>query len=764
MSSAVITAALTGPIATKADNPSLPTTPEEIAAAAVAAHDGGAAVVHVHIRDQDGRPTADLEIARRTIGLIEQACPALIQLSTGVGLTVPFEARERLVEARPRMATLNVCSMTFGAGEFRNPPDGVRRLAERMGELAIKPELEVYDTGHLEVALMLHSEGLLAEPLQFSFVLGVRGGAAATAANLLAMIDRLPEGAIWQVIAIGRANLELTAIGLALGGNARTGMEDTLTLRRGVPVRSNAELVGRLVAVARALEREPAGVEETERLLSLPGRADLSHDLFVAAGHIFCPDGSLLRADVQITDGMIVAVGAGLDPAPGAKTLDASSMLIAPGLINAHMHSGENFNPGLYENLPLDLWFVRSHQITRDEPPSREAIYVRTLLGAMLMLRSGTTTAVDFLYEAPQITLETLEPVVAAYRDAGLRATILLGVADLPYLSSLPLTNAGAASALEAPAPTREEIMALARAAVDRFHEPGGLIGIGLGPSAPQRCSPELMQETMELARDRELVWQTHVQETRTQVLTARSRHGRSFVEALAEQGLLGQAATLVHTVWLTDHDIELMRASGTRAVHCLLSNLRLGDGVARLPALLRAGVRVALGTDGRGCMETLDMLELARMTALVHKVRGRDFRRWPTALDALRMATSDASPCAGHGERLGRIEPGARGDLILIPRDVPAFTPLHQPARQLVYGASAGDVHTVVVDGRVVVRDGSVLGIDRDWLMSRVEPYSAEALAGERGADADTLERLAGEAYAWADQAQLELDAYLNS
>jgi 3-keto-5-aminohexanoate cleavage enzyme len=275
MSNAVITAALTGPIATKADNENLPTTPEEIAAAAAEAHAAGAAVVHVHVRDEQGRPTADLELARRTVGLIEDACPALVQLSTGVGLGVPFEARARLVEAQPRMATLNVCSMTFGADEFRNPPAGVRRLAERMRELNVKPELEVYDTGHLEVALALHADGLLVEPLQFSFVFGVRGGAAATTENLLAMVRRLPEGAIWQVIAIGRANLELTAIGLALGGNARTGMEDTLMLRRGVPANSNAELVTRLVGVARALERELATVEETEQRLRLPDQTTI---------------------------------------------------------------------------------------------------------------------------------------------------------------------------------------------------------------------------------------------------------------------------------------------------------------------------------------------------------------------------------------------------------------------------------------------------------------------------------------------------------
>ena len=274
MSSAVFTCALTGPIATKADNPNLPTTPEEIAEAARAAHEAGAAVVHVHLRDERGRPTADLEIAKRTVALIEEATPALVQLSTGVGLDVPFEERELLVQARPRMASLNPCSMSFANGEFRNPPEGVRRLAARMQELGVKPELEIYDTGHLDVALALWEEGLVLEPLQFSIVMGIRGGMPATPTALVQLVDRLPPGAVWQAIAIGRWNLPMTAIGLAMGGNARTGMEDTIMLRRGVPVASNAGLVERLVSVARSLEREPATVAEVEERLVLPQREE----------------------------------------------------------------------------------------------------------------------------------------------------------------------------------------------------------------------------------------------------------------------------------------------------------------------------------------------------------------------------------------------------------------------------------------------------------------------------------------------------------
>src|ERR1700761_2680683 len=156
-----LTAALTGPIATKADNPALPTTPEEIAISGAEAAAAGAAVLHVHLRDDDGRPTANLETAHRVVAAIRERTDALIQLSTGVGLGVDFAERARLVEARPAMATLNVCSMSFGEGEFQNPHSGVRALAARMRELDVKPEVEIYDTGHLAAALRLVDEDLL---------------------------------------------------------------------------------------------------------------------------------------------------------------------------------------------------------------------------------------------------------------------------------------------------------------------------------------------------------------------------------------------------------------------------------------------------------------------------------------------------------------------------------------------------------------------------------------------------------------------------
>jgi len=159
--------------------------------------------------------------------------------------------------------------MTFANGEFRNPPRDVRRLAARMQELGVKAELEIYDMGHIPVCLSLFEEGLLVEPLQFSIVMGVRGGMAATIDNLTHAVRMLPPDTIWQVIAIGRANLDLTAVAVAMGGNARTGMEDTLYLRKGELASSNRDLITRLANVCTALDRPIASVAETETLLRL---------------------------------------------------------------------------------------------------------------------------------------------------------------------------------------------------------------------------------------------------------------------------------------------------------------------------------------------------------------------------------------------------------------------------------------------------------------------------------------------------------------
>jgi uncharacterized protein (DUF849 family) len=262
----IITASLTGPAATSKQSPAMPRTPEEIAQSARGACEAGAAVIHIHLRENDDF-TADLGVARRTVDLVREACPGIVQLSTGGRMA--YEDRARIVEAKPAMASLSPATMTIGDHEFRNPPREMYRLAERMLELGVKAEVELYDTGHLGLAMDLLDRELLTEPLQVSFVMGVKGGMPADPRLLAYMVNELPPGASWQVVAIGRANLPLTSIGLAMGGNARTGLEDTLYIRPKELATSNAQLVRALVDVARSQHLRPAGVDEVIERLKL---------------------------------------------------------------------------------------------------------------------------------------------------------------------------------------------------------------------------------------------------------------------------------------------------------------------------------------------------------------------------------------------------------------------------------------------------------------------------------------------------------------
>ena len=269
MNPVTITVGPTGAQTTREMTPYLPITPETIAAEVTSGYAAGASVVSIHFRDADGRPTADLDIARRTVDLIHEGSPILVQVSSGVSTDATLEERLALMELRPRMATLSPCSMTFGSGEFRNPPEFVRRLAGRMGELGIKPELEIYDTGHVAAALRLQEEGLLEGPLQFGIVMGVPGGMAASVDNLVHTVRLLPPDAVWQVIAVGRHNFELAAAAIAMGGNVRTGLEDNIYLSKGELAPGNGPLVARMTEIASAIGRPVATVEETRARLGV---------------------------------------------------------------------------------------------------------------------------------------------------------------------------------------------------------------------------------------------------------------------------------------------------------------------------------------------------------------------------------------------------------------------------------------------------------------------------------------------------------------
>jgi len=257
----VITVAPTGPLTTREQHPGLPLTPAEIGAAVAEAAEAGAAVAHIHARDPEGLPTADPAVYAEIVREIRSRCSIVVQASTGVGLDVTPEERVEIVASDGvdvAMATLNPASMTFGTGTFSNPPWFVERLAELMRERGIQPELEVYDFGHVGLCLDLVRHGLVSEPLQFSFVMGVRGGMPGDPALLPQLMAMLPEGTIWQAIGIGRAQLPLSFAALALGGNLRVGFEDNVYFRKGELAESNAQFVRRAVELVHTAGREVA--------------------------------------------------------------------------------------------------------------------------------------------------------------------------------------------------------------------------------------------------------------------------------------------------------------------------------------------------------------------------------------------------------------------------------------------------------------------------------------------------------------------------
>ena len=268
----IITVAPTGPLTTREQHPGVPLTPEEIGIAVAEAAEAGAAIAHVHARDEAGLPTADPAVYAAIAREIRSRCDIVVQASTGVGLTVPWEERLAIVESGEvdvTMATLNPASMTFANGTFSNPPEFVERLAEAMHERDLHPELEVYDFGHVALCLDLVDRGLIREPLQFSFVMGVRGGMPGDPALLPQLRAMLPERAIWQAIGIGRAQLPLSLAALALGGNIRVGFEDNVYFERGQLADSNAQFVERAVALARVAGREVATPDQVRERLGV---------------------------------------------------------------------------------------------------------------------------------------------------------------------------------------------------------------------------------------------------------------------------------------------------------------------------------------------------------------------------------------------------------------------------------------------------------------------------------------------------------------
>jgi uncharacterized protein (DUF849 family) len=280
MAPVVITAALTGVLATRDQCPAIPYTPAEIAEEAKRAADAGAAIVHIHARTPEGGPDWSVETFAAILSEVRAKTDVIVNFSTGA-VGIPAEQRiAHIRELRPEMGALNMGSMNYAIYSakkkafyhdhvFANPFRDIQLFLEVMNGAGVRPELECFDTGHIANTAPLIDMGVLRPPYQFSLIMGVLGGIPGTTRHLVNQVDTLPENSHWQVIGIGLDQWTLVAAAVAMGGNVRVGLEDNFYVEEGKMAKSNGELVEKASRIARDLGRPVATVAETRRILGL---------------------------------------------------------------------------------------------------------------------------------------------------------------------------------------------------------------------------------------------------------------------------------------------------------------------------------------------------------------------------------------------------------------------------------------------------------------------------------------------------------------
>ena len=271
MEKLIITAAICGAEVTKEQNPAVPYTVEEIVREAKSAVDAGAAIVHLHVREDDGTPTQSKARFKECMDAIYKVCPDVIIIpSTGGAVGMSAEERLQPTELMPEMATLDCGTCNFGDDVFENTMPMMRAFGKRMMENNIKPEYECFEMGHLDTVLNMARKGQVpGAPMQFNFVLGVPGCTPSTVQNLAWLVNAIPAGSTWTATGIGRNAFTLAAAAIVMGGNVRVGFEDNLNLERGVLAKSNGELVAKVVRIAKELGRPVATSAEAREILSL---------------------------------------------------------------------------------------------------------------------------------------------------------------------------------------------------------------------------------------------------------------------------------------------------------------------------------------------------------------------------------------------------------------------------------------------------------------------------------------------------------------
>lgn len=438
------------------------------------------------------------------------------------------------------------------------------------------------------------------------------------------------------------------------------------------------------------------------------------------------------EGDILIEGNGIVAVGPALCPDRRPdRVIEARGMLAMPGLINAHFHSPGNFLRGMVDGLPLEVFMLYEVPPLIEGTPVKRLNYVRTMLGAMEMLRHGVTTVMDDAFHVPVADRDGIDGIMEAYRDSGMRARIAIDQPQLveyekyPFLKEL-LPPEAIAAMEAAPRQSTEELLALYDHLIGRWdNTSGGRIAAALSCSAPQRCEIPYLQALSALARKHDLPFNCHILETKLQRVLGEEKFGRSLVRLAQDHGILDEFLVIIHAIWVDDADIALIARSGATVAHNPLCNLRLGSGVMPFRALRDAGVPIAIGTDEAVADDAINPWAAMKMAGLVHTLSDVDYRRWPGAKEILRCAMQGGAR-ALRWPGIGHLSPGAKADVILLDLDTLPFTPLNDLHRQLVFCEPASSVRTTIVDGVVVFEDGRVTTMDEAALRQEARDLTA--------------------------------------
>lgn len=469
--------------------------------------------------------------------------------------------------------------------------------------------------------------------------------------------------------------------------------------------------------VAPSKKETPAAKDET---------APMKVDLLVSGGTVVTMNGdrAIIEAgSVVVNDGRIVEVGksAEIDAKYVAReTIDARGKVVVPGLINGHTHIPMTLFRGLADDLDLQDWLTKYIFPAEAKNVTEEFVRVGTRLGLAEMIRGGTTTYCDMYYFEDAIADETAK--------AGVRGVLGETVIDFPVADNK----------------TWSEAMAYAEKFVKKW-QGNRLITPAIAPHAPYTVSEAHLADVREFSKRTGAPIVTHISETRREVDDSVKSKGASPVDYLARIGFLSNRVIAAHVVHPTPEEITVLKRFGVGVVHNPQSNMKLASGVAPVPQMLRADLDLGLGTDGAASNNDLNMWEEIDTTAKLHKVFTMD-PKVVTAEQAFEMATIRGARALHLEREIGSIEKGKRADVVIVDLDDLNQTPLYNVYSHLVYATKADDVRTVVIEGRVVMRDRRLLTLDEQDIKARARVFREQIIKSLASSSTDKPKMSSGE------------------